>query len=437
MSRSRRPTTSVAATRRLVLDNGLVVILRPGASARSVAVHLSLRAGSAFDPRGRAGTAHLVARLLDRGAAGLSARTIAHDFDALGISFLARARLDSLDVTLRLLSGHLPFALERLRVLVAEPEFPQDECDGERDRVLTEIAERDQDTAARCEEILAGALFPPDHPYHASTLGTRQSVATLARDDLRRFHATRCRPIGAVLVIAGDLETDGASRLAERLFGSWRASFSPAVKSPPAPFPAAPPPGAAQVIVLPIEGKTQADIALGFAPGVHRLAADLQAALVMNSILGDFGMGGRLGNAVRERAGLAYYAHSYVWAGLSAGPVVSRAGVAPDGVRRAIHLMLRTITAFVRTGARPGEVRDSRQALAAAVPRRFETNAGAAALLADCEFQGLGHDYPERVPDLIAAVGREDVLHAARRHLTPGRHVLVVTGPDIKAADLQ
>ena len=429
MKRTAAAERPSASTQRLLLDNGLVVLVRPRAGARSVALHLSLRAGSAFDPPLQAGTANLVARLLDRGAGALSARTIAQDFDALGISFLARARLDSLDLTLRLLPGHLPFALERLRLLVSEPTFPQEECDGERARVLTEIAERDQDTAARCEELLAGALFPDTHPYHAPSIGTRASIGSSTRTDLASFHAARCRPHGAVLAIAGDAFDEGVLRDVTRLFGSWRVPEATAPDPRSEPFPEAPAPEGARVLIEPIAGKTQADVGLGFVPAIHRRGPDLQAVLVMNSVLGDFGMGGRLGEQIRERAGLAYYAHSYVWSGLSPGPVVARAGVAPQGVRRAVDLMFSTIETFLRRGPLPRELSDSRQALASALPRRFETHAGAAALLADCEFQGLGHDYPDRLPGLIGAVKLEDVNEAARRYLTPGRHILVVTGP--------
>ncbi|HZM70023.1 MAG TPA: pitrilysin family protein [Candidatus Cryosericum sp.] len=431
-------SAGVVAAQREVLGNGLAAIVRPNRSTRSVALHLALRAGGAFDPPRRSGTASLAARLLDRGAAGLGAQAIARDFEVRGIAFLARARLDSLDITLRLLSRHLPFALERLRDLAASPTFPESECDGERARVLNDIAEREQDTASRAEEALSAALFPEGHPYHAPALGTRDTVAAIGREDLQSFHAARCRPGEAVLVVSGDVEADVALRLSERVFGSWTSPAGPTGRheasrasdpNTPLSLPDAPPPDAAREIIVGIAGKTQTDIALGFVPAIRRRGPDLQATLVMNSVLGDFGMGGRLGGAIRERAGLAYYAHSYVWAGLGAGPVVMRAGVAPQGVRKAIDLMRRTVSAFRSRGARPSELRDSKQALAAALPCRFETNAGAAALLADCEIQGLGYDFPDRVPDLIAAVDREAVLEAARRYLTPDRCVLVMAGP--------
>jgi zinc protease len=434
---ARGRAAGIVAARRIVLGNGLSVIARPNPATRSVAVHLILPAGAGFDPGGRSGTASLTARLLDRGSAGLPAERIAGEFEALGMAFVARARLDAIDITLRLLSRHLPFALERLRAIIGAPLFPAAEVDAEKARVLTDIAERDQDTAARAEEMLSAGLFPTGHPYHAPIQGTRAEVAAIGRDDLVAFHARRLAPRGAVLALAGDLKEAAGLDLAARLFGSWGAGTGPEAAAASPGFPDAPPPGGRITAVQPIPGKTQADVALGFVPAVRRRGADLQSTLVMNSVLGEFGMGGRLGREVRENAGLAYYAHSYVWAGLGAGPVVVRAGVAPENVVRAVRLIRGTVTRFLDRGIRPAELRDSKQALASALPRRFETNAGAAGLLAECEFQGLGFDFPDRVPDLIAAVDRVAAEEAARRYLTPDRHLLVVAGPDLKEQDLR
>jgi zinc protease len=431
--RPRRPAApaGVVAARRVVLDNGLALIVRPNLATASVAVHLALPAGAAFDPAGLEGLAGLASGVLDRGAGGLGARRIALDFENLGVAFVIRARLDSLDVTARLLSRDLPFVLERLRLIVAEPDFPEDEVAAERARILTDIAEREQDTAAQADDRLAGALFPAGHPYHAPAIGTRASLDRIGRSDLARFHAARMRPPGAVLCIAGGVDAGAAVDLATRTFGGWQPGGPSAVEPAHRSVPDAPAPDGFKVIVHPIAGKTQADLALGFAPVVRRRGEDLQAALVMSSILGEFGMGGRLGLEVREDAGLAYYAHSYVWAGLGAGPVVVRAGVAPANVVRAARLIRTVIAGFLRRGPRPSEIADSRQALTAALPRRFETNPQAAAILADCEYQGLGYDFPDRIPARLAAVDRAAVIEAARRYVTPGCAVLVVTGPDI------
>ncbi|HYS78982.1 MAG TPA: pitrilysin family protein [Candidatus Dormibacteraeota bacterium] len=417
---------------RTALGSGLVLIARENRAARSIAVRLVLEAGAAFDPQGREGTAALAADLLDRGAGGLSAGEIAGYFDDLGVSYSAAARRDTLEVELRLLSEHLPGVLERLRILAAEPTFPDVETERQKGQTLTAIAERDQDTSSVCEMALAREIFPPGHPYHAPRLGTRDSVRRIGRDGLVAFHQERFGPAGAVLSMAGDFDRARALEIAAGVFGSWTGGTRQARAIIPDP----PVPDRPVVVARPIDGKTQADIGLGFR-GLRRLSPDLPAALVLNSIVGEFALGGRLGKAIRDRAGLAYYVYSRFTAGLGAGPFVVRAGVSPERVRRALDLMRRTIERVRRQGVTPAEVNDSKRALAAAVPRRMETNTESAAVLADAEFYGHGIEYPEKLPGLIRAVTRTEVEEAAERYLTLGRHVLIVAGPPIDQEALQ
>jgi len=414
-----------AQTSRVALDNGLVVIARQNRAAKSIAIRLVLEAGAGFDPPGREGTAALTGDLLDRGAGSLTAEAIADYFDYLGVAFECGARRDTLEVEIRLLSQHLPGVLERLRILVAEPTFPDEELRREKGQVLTSIAERDQDTGAVAEMALAEAHFPEGHPYRSPRLGTRASIESIERRDLVAFHRARIGPGGSVLGLAGDLDPHRALELVAGLFASWTGPRGVRTVIPD------PPPRTRELIVSrPIEGKTQADIGLAF-PGIRRLSPDLPAVLVLNNILGEFALGGRLGQAIRDRAGLAYYVYSRFTAGLGAGPFAVRGGVAPKGVKKAIDLMRQTIDRVKRRGVTAAEMNDSKSALAASIPRRMETNPESASVLADAEFHGQGIDYPEILPRLIREVTRAQVEDAAERYLTLGRHVLVVAGPKL------
>ena len=69
----------------------------------------------------------------------------------------------------------------------------------------------------------------------------------------------------------------------------------------------------------------------------------------MNNILGQFGLGGRLAENIRERQGMAYYAFSSFDPSLGPGPLVIRAGVDPANVERAIAAIDAEVGA-----ARPG-----------------------------------------------------------------------------------
>jgi zinc protease len=434
-ARKAAPARDGAGTlpRRTVLPNGMVVIARRNPSSPSITLRLTFQAGAAFDPPGRAGTAEMTAGTIDRGCGSLSAAEVAERFDFLGASCVARSRRDALEVEARLLAGHLPQVLDLLRLIVREPAFPDAEVERERAQLLTAIAERDQDTRQVAEETLAAILHPPGHPYHASALGDRESVGRIGRDDLAAFHGRRFAPTGAIVVVTGDVEPDRAFEAVAGRFGSWVA---PAAAAGRAAMPEPPALSGRIVRLRPLAGKTQADIAFGF-PAMRRTSPEMPAAMVLSSALGEFSLGGRLGASVREKAGLAYYAYSRVSAGLAAGAIVARAGVTMQETRRAVDLMRRTIAAAVARGFTAKEIADSKQALAASVSRHLETNPDAALFLADCEFYGLGIDYPQRLPALVAGVTRGDVHALAEKYLTLDRCAVVVAGPDLKEEDLR
>ena len=87
-----------------------------------------------------------------------------------------------------------------------------------------------------------------------------------------------------------------------------------------------------RVRVIPMMNKAQADIAYGFTT-ILRSDPAFYAYWLMNNILGEYSIGGRLGDSIRERQGMAYYVFSGLDANVVPGPLLIRAGVNP-GQRR-------------------------------------------------------------------------------------------------------
>jgi zinc protease len=178
--------------------------------------------------------------------------------------------------------------------------------------------------------------------------------------------------------------------------------------------------------------KAQCDVAYGFV-GIRRSDPAYMAAAVMNNVLGQYALGGRLGDSIRERQGMAYYVFSTLDAGLGPGPLTIRAGVAAGNVDRTIASVDHELEAIRAQGFTDREVADSKRYLAGALPRQLETNAGIASFLMNAEFFGLGLDYDRRLPDLIRAVTRDAVIEQARRLMDPGVATVSVAGPEIGA----
>jgi zinc protease len=174
--------------------------------------------------------------------------------------------------------------------------------------------------------------------------------------------------------------------------------------------------------------KAQTDIAYGFTT-IRRADPAYDALRLMNNVLGQYALGGRLGDSIRERQGMAYYVSSAVDPNVIEGPLLIRAGVSPANVARAVASIDEELTRLVDEGLSAKEVDDSRRYLIGSIPRALETNTSIATFLQTAEFFGLGTDYDVRMPELLRAVTLDQVNAVARRVIDPARAAIVIAGP--------
>jgi len=181
-------------------------------------------------------------------------------------------------------------------------------------------------------------------------------------------------------------------------------------------------------VTVPMMNKAQADLAYGFV-GIRRSHPDYTAFSVMNNALGQYAIGGRLGDSIRERQGMAYYVFSSLDASLGAGPFSIRAGVSAENVERAIASIDTELEAVLATGFTEQEIDESKSFLVGSMPRQLETNAAIASFLLTTDFFDLGLDYDLRLPGLIQSVTVNAATAAARQLLDPSRATIAVAGP--------
>jgi zinc protease len=265
-------------------------------------------------------------------------------------------------------------------------------------------------------------LYGDQHPYGRRAKGTAAVVDAISRDRLVDLHARRFGPGNLCLVVVGDVEAARVLSAANHVFGDWRGPSPAPVSVPPAPRAAE-----RRRAVISMMNKSQADIAYGFT-AIRRTDPRYYAFWLMNVVLGQYALGGRLGDSIRERQGLAYYVGSMLDANIAEGPLQIRAGVGPASVDRAIRSIDEELERLRADGVTAKELNDSRQWVVGSMPRALETNAGIAHFLQTAELFGLGLDYDLRMPELLAAVTVDDVNQAAQ-HLDPDRATVVIAGP--------
>ena len=153
------------------------------------------------------------------------------------------------------------------------------------------------------------------------------------------------------------------------------------------------------------------------------------SAAIGNNILGQFGMMGRIGEVVREKSGLAYYAYSSLSAGIGPGSWEVNAGVNPQNVKKAADLIVDELKRFVQEGVTPDELADTQANFIGRLPLSLESNGGLASALINIERHDLGLDYYRRYAGLVNEVRQEDVLFAARKFIDPDTLAIAVAGP--------
>jgi zinc protease len=404
------------------LDGGAVVIVKATTTTPAVTINVSCRAGLMHEPTGTSGLAHFLAQTIDRGTTRRSTDAIADALDGRGVSLAASASRHALTLTCTCLTEDFDAVLDLVIDILRRPSFPDEEVRRRRAEILTALGQDEDSTAAQAVERLLGSLYGPDHPYGRRPKGTPASIGHIDRNALADFHRRAVSPSGVSLVIVGAVDPIRACDRAAELLVDWRGGPPVAPPLPPAPAP-----GVRRRDVRPMMNKAQADIAYGFAT-VRRSDPSFYAFHVLNTLLGQYGLGGRLGDSIRERQGMAYYVFSTIDAAFVEAPLVIRAGVDGANVDRAIDAIDTELTRLRQSGVSAEELGDTARFLVGSMPRVLETNAGIAAFLQTAQIFGLGLDHDRRLPDLIRAVTVEDV-HRAAGILDPERATIAVAGP--------
>jgi len=409
---------------RTVLPNGITILTRPNFNSPSVVITGYLRSGSLFDSDEKLGLAHYTSLSLMRGTRRRNFQQIYDALESIGASLGFGSGVHTTGFSGRALSEDLPVLLELLREALQEPIFPDEQIERLRAQLLTGLAIRAQDTGDMASLAFDELVFV-GHPYARPEDGFPETIQAISRQDIQDFHQRVYGPRGMVIVVVGAVAPAAVVEAVSAVLGSWQ---NPAQPDPP-PLPPAQSitENAIRRIIIP--GKTQSDLVMG-SLGPNRRSPDYMPASLGNNILGQFGMMGRIGDVVRERSGLAYYAYTSLNAGIGPGSWEVSAGISPANLEKTIELVRAEIARFVQEPVSAEELSDSQANYIGRLPLSLESNNGMAGALLNLERYELGLDYYRRYPDLVRAVNPEAILGVAQSYLNPERLVIAVAGPD-------
>lgn len=411
--------------RETVLPNGLRLLVVESHKQPVVSISLSFPAGSSVDPAGKEGLASMVAGLLTKGAGNRTADQISDAIEGAGGSLSAGAGPDFLAINSTVLTPSLPLAFELLGDVAVRPTFPASEVELLRTQSLSglQVALTQPETIA--DRAFRRAIYGA-HPYSRSELPA--SLKAITREDLVRFHRTRLRPGGALLVLAGDVTLAEARRLALRAFQGWTG-----VSAAVAPFPTLPARPRTELLLVHRPGSVQSNIVVG---NLTYPATDPRtyAATVANQVLGG-GAASRLFMTLREEKSWTYGAYSGYVRRKGMGNFSATTEVRTEVTDSALRELMRQLERIGSETVPATELDAAKGSITGSYPLSIESADQVANAVANARLYGLPADYVQTYRVRIGAVTAEQVQAVARATIRPAAAAIIVVGDGAKIYD--
>ena len=242
------------AFEKIVLPNGLEVILHVDRSTPIVAVNSWYKVGSGDEKRGRTGFAHLFEHIMFMGSEHVPVGKFDQWLEAAGASNNGSTTSDRTNYYETGPSNALPLMLwldaDRMGWLLPTMDLPK--VDLQRDVVKNERRQSyDNVPYGRAFETILAALYPPDHPYSWPVIGSMADLSAASVDDVKEFFRKYYAPNNASIAIAGDFNPDSAKAWVKKYFGSIPRNTDAPVR------PVVPPVKLAKDSILVLEDRVQ------------------------------------------------------------------------------------------------------------------------------------------------------------------------------------
>lgn len=408
--------------REVVLPNGLRILVVESHKQPIVSLSLSFAAGSIFDPAGKEGVSEMVAGLLTKGAGTRTAEQISEAIEGAGGSLGAGAGSDFLSISSTVLKSSLPLAMELIGDAAMHPTFAEKEVELLRTQTLSGLQVALSQPEAIASRIFQRTLYG-QNPYGRSA--NPASVKATTRADLVAFQRARLRPVGALLVVAGDVTLPEVRALAQKTFRGWAGAppAAPVFRAPPAR-------SRTDLILVHRPGSVQSNIMVGnltYLPNDPRT----YSATVANQVLGG-GASSRLFLTLREAKSWTYGAYSRYARRKGVGSFEARTEVRTEVTDSALREVLAQLRRIATEPVPPAELEAAKGSLTGSFPLSIESADQVAGAVANARLYGLAPDYVQTYRVRIGAVTAPQVQATAHATIRPGAAAIVIVGDGSK-----
>ncbi len=402
--------------KRTVLENGLRLLSEEVPGMPSVTVGIWVENGSRDEDPLENGISHFLEHLFFKGTERRTAAGIAEEIDAVGGVLDAFTGKEYTCYYARVLTEHLPLALDLLTDVFLHSQFAEEDIERERSVIYQEMAQV-EDTPDELIHDLFHLDFWRGHPLSRPISGTPASVSRLRRGDFLRYLERRYRPDRIFVVMAGGAQHEELVEQVGTALSALKGKAEPTDVCPPVACPG--------VYPYPRELE-QTHLCLGI-PCVSQLDPEWYAAYLLHTALGG-GMSSRLFQEIREQRGLAYDVTSFLSTYGDAGYLGVYVATNAAWVPEVIDIIWTTLRRIAREGISAEELRRAKGHAKGGLLLGLETSEARMNRLARCEIYFRRYIPIREVAEQIEHVTLDEVQALAARCFADTGRALTILG---------
>jgi zinc protease len=414
------------AHEKVVLKNGLTVLLQEKHSVPMVSVAGIVKAGGLYDPAGMEGLASTTAGLLRKGTKTRPAQQFAGDIDFIGGTFEADAGADYSSFAAEFLSKDTAKGLELVSDALLHPTFPQAELDKLLAQSVDGVKAAKDSARDVIFEYYQGYLYS-GRGYGRPTGGDENSLKKIQRDSIVKFYDSYYTPGNTILAVAGDFNPADMKKRIEEIFGGWPGKAAPAVKEE-----VAGPMKGKKLLLVNKADATQTYFVIGNV-GASATDPDRVAIEVVNTVFGSR-FTSMLNEALRVESGLTYGATSFFSLQKEPGPFAMYSFTRNETTGKAIDLALEVLKKLHTNGLTAEQLSSAKSYLKGQFPPMIETSGQLARLIVRHEFLGLDDNEVNQFEQRIDGVTPEMAKQVIAKHFPSENLAFVLVGKSSEIA---
>jgi zinc protease len=426
--RPKAPTTEyVSKVKKHVFSNGLTLLLMSVPGTESLGLAGVMKAGKFFTHDKNANLSDLTIDLLPKGSANYDKLAIAEALEGMGVPSALDFTIDNFRMAFatQLVSNDLAQFCPLLADVLRRPSFDPSELTKTKVEWQAKYAEAMNSTRMCAMNRLRQTIYPVGHPFHERPFEEQLAeLDAVSLASIRDLHSSLFTPEATVLSIVGDIEIEATIALIEKSFGDWAKGAPRTIVIPEVASSLKP-----RRIDIQLPDKRSTDIVIGHPSPLRRTNEDFYAARIANAALGQDTITSRLGQIVRDRAGLTYGIYSsFSDAAFGFAPWSVSLSVNPANIDKALSLVSEVLSDYKAKGISEEELAKETGRAIGSFKVGLASSLGIARVLSEFEFLGIGVSELDKITQRYGAVTKKQADAAMNKYMHPEKAITVVSG---------